>query len=159
MTTASCVDPRYFTRYHANGTGRDYYVQYSNGGLLKDSQTHFEGVYERAGLAKKEVQVSLPSITPKFQHYPNDGSGRDFYITQIFIIKHRCNEGGQLQNQRKFNYLLNLRSYNKVPEEPLQNDFLRRTSYTTKRQVLKSRQLQSQQRQLTLKLCSPKNTK
>ncbi|CAD8074848.1 unnamed protein product [Paramecium sonneborni] len=151
MSTVQCVDPRYFTRYHANGTGRDYYVQYSNGGLLKDSQTHFDGVYERAGLGKKEVQLSLPTITPKFQHYPNDGSGRDFYIT--------CNEGGQLQNQKKFNFLLNLRSYNKMAEEPLQNDFLRRTFYTTKRQVLKSRQLQSSQRQLTLKLCTPKSKK
>lgn len=35
--------------------GRDFYVQFSNGGLFKDSQTHFDGVYERAGLGRKEV--------------------------------------------------------------------------------------------------------
>ncbi|CAD8070300.1 unnamed protein product [Paramecium sonneborni] len=70
-----------------------------------------------------------------------------------------CNEGGQQQNQKKFNFLLNLRSYNKIAEEPLQKDFLRRTFYTTKRQILKSRQLQSSQRQLTLKLSSPKSIK
>lgn len=35
--------------------GRDYYVQFSNGGLFKDTQTHLDGVYERAGLGRKEV--------------------------------------------------------------------------------------------------------
>lgn len=46
--------------------GRDYYVQFSNGGLFKDTQTHLDGVYERAGLGRKEVQTSLPAIPPKF---------------------------------------------------------------------------------------------
>ncbi|KAM3129538.1 hypothetical protein pb186bvf_018362 [Paramecium bursaria] len=151
MSQVPCVDPKYFSKYSSNGTGRDQYVVHSNGGLDKNSYLYQDGYYERQTNFRRKLQAtnSLPLIEAKFQHYPPDGTGRDFYIT--------TNEGGLQQSPKKFNFIAQLRGYEACTPKPLPNDFLRTTSYTTKRQYLKSRLLRQSQQQLVHKLSSPKS--
>ncbi|CAD8150314.1 unnamed protein product [Paramecium pentaurelia] len=145
----SCVSPRNFTNYISNGTGRDYYVVYYNGGLAKNTQVHEEGCYDRRRFLSGEYQSKgLPSLSPKFQHYQGDGTGRDFYI--------KINEGGQFSSLKKHNHLANLRSYDKIPQEFRSNDFLRAPQMSVK-EKLKMRQLSQKQKEVLERLCSPKN--
>ena len=85
-------DPKY-THYYSDGTGRDTFVGYNNGGfcvprLFNPQQgTAFMrmGSPRLGGQPQKQVSAS-PRIEPMPVEYRSDGTGRDSYIV--------CNSGG-----------------------------------------------------------------
>jgi hypothetical protein len=72
------------THYGMDGTGRDTYIQFDNGGnfqgLVQEGVGKFErGTYGGANRAKR-INSSYVPIEGKPLHYIGDGSGRDCYI-------------------------------------------------------------------------------
>lgn len=61
--------------YKVNGSGRDTYISYGNGGFYKSDHLGTEDSF--ISLTKNN---SLPSIGSKFNLYHTDGTGRDTYI-------------------------------------------------------------------------------
>jgi hypothetical protein len=79
--------------YHANGTGRDSYINVHSGGFYKP-YAPVPAAPVTSFSAKKIPNASpSPIIHAKPHHYRSDGSGRDHYIG--------CNEGG-LANSASF---------------------------------------------------------
>ncbi|CAD8121408.1 unnamed protein product [Paramecium sonneborni] len=100
--------------YKVNGSGRDTYIGYGNGGFYKTDSLHTEESFYQLNR-----QNSLPIINSKFKLYHTDGTGRDSYISE--------SQGGFYSYQPKINFLGRLRHYDPSPEAIRGNDFLRRS--------------------------------
>lgn len=61
--------------YKVNGSGRDTYINYGNGGFYKTETLRTEDSF--VSLSRNP---SLPTINSKFNLYHTDGTGRDTYI-------------------------------------------------------------------------------
>ena len=64
------------TFYRTNGTGRDTYIWYNNGGSV---QNLLKNIGVRRAISFPQIPNGRPE--PKSLHYFSDGSGRDRYIT------------------------------------------------------------------------------
>ncbi|CAD8095446.1 unnamed protein product [Paramecium primaurelia] len=65
--------------YYSDGTGRDTYVQFDNGGLTLHAQRCHQppvGSFQ----PKKSNKIYRPQSSNKTLHYISNGSGRDNYI-------------------------------------------------------------------------------
>lgn len=109
--------------YKVNGSGRDTYINYGNGGFYKANSLQTEESFYQ--LSK---QNSLPTINSKFNLYHTDGTGRDSYIRYKTYIQIKSeSQGGFYSYQPKINFLGKLRHYDPSPEAIRENDFLRRS--------------------------------
>ena len=79
MGSEMCIrDRTKVVNYKVNGSGRDTYINYGNGGFYKSDSLHTDESFYQ--LSK---QNSLPIINSKFKLYHTDGTGRDSYIKYI----------------------------------------------------------------------------
>ncbi|KAM3143149.1 hypothetical protein pb186bvf_004735 [Paramecium bursaria] len=101
--------------YKMDGTGRDSYISYGNGGFYKTPAIQSEEV--NLSISR---YASLPTLGNKINLYHNDGSGRDSYI-----LNESDTQGGFYSVQPKINFMSNLRFYERSPERLKDNDFLR----------------------------------
>ena len=74
--------------YQIDGSGRDSYISYNNGGFWKDNFISGKMKQREAASRKKYSLISLTRNPPPFKYW-SDGSGRDSYISY--------NEGGLVQ--------------------------------------------------------------
>lgn len=97
--------------YNTDGTGRDTYVGFDNGGNTFIYQPS-KGCYTRKGAfyAPASASYGYPKTgvqATKTVHYHADGTGRDTYIG--------CDQGGYMKNYRwhkqENTYVVNLREY------------------------------------------------
>jgi hypothetical protein len=79
--------------YHANGTGRDTYINVHSGGFFKPYAPVAAAPVGSFSMKKIPNASPSPVIHAKPHHYRSDGSGRDYYIG--------INEGG-LAHQPSF---------------------------------------------------------
>lgn len=87
--------------YNTNGSGRDTYISYGNGGFYKPEHVSTEDSF--IAISKNH---SLPMINSKFALYHTDGSGRDTYIRLItFNTLVRLKEAFIAINQRLISYM------------------------------------------------------
>lgn len=96
--------------YQIDGSGRDSYISYNNGGFWKDNVISGKTKQKDCVPRKKYSLISLTRNPPPFKYW-SDGSGRDSYISY--------NEGGLVQKYTANNsielssYLRNDNSVNK----------------------------------------------
>jgi hypothetical protein len=90
-------DPK-VSHYHADGSGRDAYILYNNGGFLS-YKAHSKT--PKAGLTFNIATNSAlsPRKSPQIKRYYGNGSGRDNYIID--------DSGGFLKTYKNEGYLRN----------------------------------------------------
>ena len=131
------------TVYHSNGSGRDTYINYNNGGFRNIGPYHFKIVYNAQYNTTKSS-----TITPKFPIYKSNGRGRDSYIYTT------C--GGFYKNEKDKGYESTLRSYDGY-RKVKKNDYLYYANHFEHPYVLKERQqLYKIQRATSSRLARPK---
>ena len=100
------LKPKY-TNYSANGTGRDTYINFNNGGYFYPS---LKNPGNKRGLIRPKTACN--SISMKSLHYHSDGTGRDGYVV--------ADDGGlhtpALKGNAQLHFQGSLRSY---PSRPL----------------------------------------
>ena len=66
--------------YQVNGTGRDSYISFNNGGLIEPRK---ENKYITSTFETSQPKrfTTFPALTGKKMVYKTDGSGRDTYIS------------------------------------------------------------------------------
>lgn len=76
-----CFHPKH-TSYPADGSGRDNYIGFDDGGLVprplplqRASHAHF--TFSRT----QPLLTPAPKLEPGTHRYAADGSGRDYYVT------------------------------------------------------------------------------
>lgn len=112
--------------YKNDGTGRDTYITYDNGGLHMPVSKLGSGHSSQSNLpflSKYYVRAkqSPPPMHPKAVNYRHDGTGRDGYIVAESLGPKQVDDFRQAFNQ-------SLRSY-----EPQSNsDYFRQRKYTLK---------------------------
>lgn len=74
--------------YQIDGSGRDSYISYNNGGFWKDNFISGKNKQRTSAPRRKYTLISLTRNPPPFKYW-SDGSGRDSYISY--------NEGGLVQ--------------------------------------------------------------
>lgn len=138
------------TNYRIDGTGRDSYIGFNNGGNIKESSNIEWCKYtNRRGL--NQFSTKNYNVISKVSIYKSDGNGRDQYIVKD------C--GGFYKiGQNSFNtFKTSLRSYDVKPTKIILNDF---STYckgfqTNKERERKETELKSQ-RVLSVRLSAPK---
>jgi len=104
--------------YQPNGSGRDTYIYNDSGGFnrIKEPRQQFHPGSVALGLPgldykKFFLKEKHPHIHSKPIQYPEDGSGRDYYI--------KVNNGGLSQTSKNNEYRMafknSLRNYNQIP--------------------------------------------
>jgi len=76
-TNYSPITPK-TSYYRTDGTGRDTYISFDNGGGFARMKTHATAAIPRAGSAT--VRPKSAAAGARSLHYYSDGSGRDKYI-------------------------------------------------------------------------------
>lgn len=131
------------TLYRTDGTGRDTYINYDNGGFLNITSSNYRKVY-----AVKNESGKTTNINPKFAIYKSDGYGRDSYIFTD------C--GGLFQVGNKYTFPSLLRSYEGYKTHK-KYDYLHYVkTFRPKRVVTEKKELSQKQRLLSAKLSKPK---
>jgi len=82
--------------YHANGTGRDTYINVSSGGFYKPYKPVPAPPVGSFNTRRVANPAPSPVLHPMAVHYYSDGSGRDSYVVTT--------EGGLAQNYRNIDY-------------------------------------------------------
>ena len=70
------------SHYRVDGTGRDSYINFDNGGNYRGYGLEGLGKFELGTYHKKVVnkRKSYTNVEGKPLHYIGDGTGRDFYV-------------------------------------------------------------------------------
>ena len=69
------------SHYGIDGTGRDTYINFDNGGNFRGYGLEGRGKFERGAFdSKNSFKRKVPNIAGHPLHYTGDGTGRDFYI-------------------------------------------------------------------------------
>ena len=99
--------------YPNDGTGRDVYIYFNNGGFWKDNIKRYQlkEKFKRSSFARFHSIRKIPPIW----NYHADGTGRDSYILYDY---------GGLINNYKGPYLHNFRGY----DDNLNDDYFRKTN-------------------------------
>lgn len=131
------------TMYRTDGTGRDTYINYDNGGFKNITSSNYRKVY-----AIKNESGKATNIIPKFAIYKSDGYGRDSYIYTD------C--GGLYQVVNKHTFPSLLRSYGGF-QTYKRNDYLHYVkAFRPKKVLIEKKELCQKQRLLSAKLAQPK---
>lgn len=88
--------------YLSNGTGRDSYIYYNNGGL--NTTTYYKPQPKPINFKYTSKRVIRPYSTPKYVNYHNDGTGRDVYVSHE-------------HNKVKFSFENQLRTYKQLTKK------------------------------------------
>ena len=79
-TLARTYNPKH-TSYAPDGTGRDRYIAFNNGGLITKEIKAVQS-QRRLHFAKPmSISSPAPRNDPTVFRYVSDGSGRDYYVT------------------------------------------------------------------------------
>ena len=140
------------TNYRIDGSGRDSYINFNNGGNNKPSVELGTFKYSQKK-GTNLINLGKPyNVIPKLSIYKSDGMGRDTYIVKD------C--GGHYNGGSQTNYLgfrSTLRSYEVKPTKVLFNDFsLLCKNHLNKPVEQKKIQEAKKQRVLSARLSVPK---
>jgi len=98
------------THYGVDGTGRDSYINFNNGGNYRGFLQQGKGKFEVGTFVhQKQHRQKSVSIQGRPLHYIGDGTGRDCYI-MYFLFNFSSDEGGLAKSGKKINFLKYLRS-------------------------------------------------
>ena len=140
------------TNYRIDGSGRDSYINFNNGGNTRPSnELGLFNYSTKRGLNSFNAGKSY-NVIPKVTIYKSDGMGRDQYI--VLNCGGFYNSGGNVNNH---NFKTTLRNYDVKPTKTIFNDF----SLTCKNHLIKSVQSKiseesKKQRLLSARLSVPK---
>ncbi|CAD8054828.1 unnamed protein product [Paramecium sonneborni] len=95
----STIQPKYAT-YQIDGTGRDMYISFNNGGTLKTIPNYSQQKYHSVTPQRRNVRSI--SHNTKMIHYHNNGTGRDLYISQDSDISNTSFLRGLRNYQRTY---------------------------------------------------------
>jgi hypothetical protein len=140
------------TRYQIDGSGRDSYINFNNGGNNKPSVEL--GFFKYSQKKGKNLFNSGKSynVIPKLSIYKSDGMGRDSYIVKD--CGGHCNDGSKTNHG---GFRTNLRSYEVKPTKVLFNDYsLLCKNHLLKPVEQKIKQVATKQRVLSARLSVPK---
>ena len=87
------------THYGVDGTGRDTYINFDNGGNFRGYHQQGLGKFQRGQFptaGRGRINSSYVPIEGKPLHYIGDGSGRDTYIMYNFIYPVQIKEESQI---------------------------------------------------------------
>ena len=125
------------TTYHADGSGRDTYVEMDNGGFKKMYEAiHYGGIVGKGPgtFANKYLHRHkanpMPEMHCKPFKYPTDGSGRDYYI--------KSNDGGLTNHSGKQKYYVDAFKAS-LRSDPRNRDYLERRNYVDDCQKISQR--------------------
>ena len=130
--------------YHSNGSGRDSYINYDNGGFRHMAPANYRKVY---AVIRNEM-VKSANITPKFAIYKSDGYGRDSYIYST------CGGFYKVNNYKGFNN--SLRSYDNYTNYKKYDYIHYANNYRTPKEVSDKIALFRRQRATSARLSKPK---
>ena len=70
------------SHYGVDGTGRDSYINFDNGGNFRGYGLEGLGKFELGTMREKSVnkRKSFTNIEGRPLHYVGDGTGRDYYV-------------------------------------------------------------------------------
>ncbi|EAR93500.2 hypothetical protein TTHERM_00424680 (macronuclear) [Tetrahymena thermophila SB210] len=122
--------------YVSNGSGRDSYIGFNCGGLLDAPSKPAN--YSIGSFRTKTESRSVNNFLPaKHVHYRSDGSGRDKYII--------VNEGGLIGEMKRYNYINDLRSYQKRRKIEKNDYFYQTQFFPSLSQSIKKEQIHQSQ--------------
>lgn len=76
-----CFHPKH-TSYPADGSGRDNYIGFDDGGLVPRPLPLQRASHPHFTFAKtQQLLTPAPRLEPGTHRYAADGSGRDYYVT------------------------------------------------------------------------------
>ena len=131
--------------YRTNGTGRDTYIDYDNGGFRKLCPTNYRKVYSTI----RGESWKATNINPKFPIYKSDGYGRDSYIYSSCGGFFRCSSVKAFPKT--------LREYNNSWSIRKKNDYLYyANNYRSPQQIKEANKKARLQRSLSARLSRPK---
>ena len=130
--------------YHSNGSGRDTYINYDNGGFRRMCPSNYRIIYSTI----RNESTKATNINPKFPIYKSNGRGRDSYIYSS------CGGFYKVNDYRGF--VNSLRSYDTYQLKK-KNDFVHyANTYLTPKEINEKRNLSRIQRATSARLARPK---
>lgn len=141
------------SNYRIDGSGRDSYINFNNGGAIRDSNEL--GVFKYANKSGTNIFNcgKAYNVIPKLSIYKSDGMGRDQYIVRD------C--GGFYQGGNReinpHNFRSSLRGYDVKPTKVLFNDFsVLSKTHLLKPVKIKVNEIAQKQRVSSARLSVPK---
>lgn len=132
-----------FSIYHSNGTGRDTYINYDNGGFRKVCPNNYRVLYSTLRSSMKTT-----NINPKFPIYKSNGYGRDSYIYSSCGGFFRCNSSK--------NFFQSLREYNIFSNKKKYDYLYYANNFKSPKEILEKNKLARKQRATSARLARPK---
>ena len=131
--------------YRGDGSGRDSYIKFNNGGFRKILTNNYRHDFSSAG-------ADLPArtgITPKFAIYKSDGYGRDSYVYS--------NSGGFFKVAPKLRFIQTLRSYDEYLTRKNNDYKYYANHFISPKEAKRQHQIYKIQRSNSMRLSIPKN--
>ena len=130
--------------YHSNGSGRDSYIGYDNGGFRHVCPNNYRIVYSTL----RNESTKATNINPKFPIYKSNGYGRDSYIYTT------C--GGFYKTNNYKGFANSLRSYDSYPVRKKYDFISYANNYQSPKEIEMKRKLARIQRATSARLAKPK---
>jgi hypothetical protein len=142
------------TNYRVDGSGRDSYINYDNGGNVKTSSEGWSKYTSKRGYM--QYNTKNYNVVSKVSIYKSDGAGRDQYIVQD------CggfyNSGNSINKPiTKYSFKNILRSYDIKPTKVLVNDYSNLCkNHINNSEKIKAAEISKSQRVQSARLSVPK---
>ncbi|CAD8107154.1 unnamed protein product [Paramecium primaurelia] len=114
--------------YYSDGTGRDTYIQFDNGGLTMHAQRCHQpqiGSFQ----PKRNGPIFRPQSSNKTLHYVSDGSGRDKYVLD--------NHGGLMNTNGDRHWLVSFKQGLRTPERVRPRSGVQTPAYSYQQRICK----------------------
>lgn len=136
--------------YRIDGTGRDSYIGFNNGGLIKES-TNVEWCKYTNRRGLNQYSNKNYNVVSKVSIYKSDGNGRDQYIVKD------CGGFYRIGQNSMQSFKTSLRAYDLKPTKIILNDFSTYCKgYLTNKEKERKEVEVKKQRVLSARLSAPK---